>query len=229
MLSEHIPRLWSNAIRSGLVLCLLSFWERRLHAPNTFYTTICLIWGNFCFLSLLCSPIILWGHIPTAAVQQEFMIVYCAKKNYNLICLFLWLYKHRNGYFHRTMLLTWVLNSFTTTEYVILVAAKPSNSETTMESECKWWEILLSEKEIHLIFYHFPAAAEKTGCCVWHLPCSAPTQGMTYLPAKQVMTGLMILWKMYCVYDNPDHHISLIRTLRSQARNLQAVPVPQVS
>ena len=43
------------------------------------------------------------------------------------------------------------------------------------------------------------------------------------------MTGLMILSKRYCVYDSPDHHISLIRTLLSPARNLQAVPVPQVS
>ena len=52
---------------------------------------------------------------------------------------------------------------------------------------------------------------------------------MKNLLAKQVSTGLMILRKMYLVYDNPDHHISSIRTLLSHARNLQAVPVPQVS
>ena len=100
--------------------------------------------------------------------------------------------------------------------------------ETTMKSECidekYFWR-----KRNTFGFYHFPAAAEKTGCCAWHLQCSAPTQGMKCDLPKQVMTGLMILGKIYSVYDSPDHHISSIRTLLSHARNLQAVPVPQVS
>ena len=127
---------------------LLSFWERRLHAPNTFYswsTTICKILGIFCFF----VPFVLADNTLSAHSNSSSSTEISDGLHRRTTIWYVYSF-----YFISTAVVTftepycwkWVLNSFTT-EYVILVAAIPSMCETTMKSECIWWEILLAEKK----------------------------------------------------------------------------------
>ena len=101
--------------------------------------------------------------------------------------------------------------------------------DCTMESECIWWEILLAKKRNTFDFLPLSSGSRKDRMLRLTSAMLRPNSRYEMSPGNTSDDRLMILWKIYCVCDNPDHPISSIRTLLSHARNLQAVPVPQVS